>query len=369
MSRNRNSNIFNHFDSDSDSDGEDNHSAKMVSTPCNCQDLACYHKVVCAEAYELAEEYCMRRHWRWSWYDEGLLPCICCMPAMALGEYNGETFWECNSGNSWLMVNHPAVEAKARVEDITWGDLIMAQEKVWYNHLTERERKEYDAAESSKARAMEQWLVSHKDVEEEKAKIREETIASLRRMEAEELAEREAALAAALEASAKAKAEKEANLSNFLSRAATSVNTTSSSSTTTTTTTTTAPVIKYQPGKRYDRYTKLPMPCRQHNHDGILGNVSPAVNTVNKAGKAVSYPAGCQTHDDFVAGRCSQDCPFFHIGDPEWQIIINASKATPTTSSSSSNNNNTTSSSSSNNNTTSSSSSNNKGFSKFGKRR
>lgn len=298
-------NTFGAFDdssSDSDSDGE------QEIVQCNCQSSVCLHKVVCPAAFNLAREVTRRRFWLWSEYDADRMPCICCSPVHAL-EGEGETVWFCsNSGYEWLMVNNPQ-EAYLPVENMLWGDLILAQDQINYNKLSKAEKARLEMVAKAEREAMVKYAAQ---VEREKIRIAEEAKISFAKLQAEEEAERLA---------------KTASFSPAFSRPSSSGSNVGAGGGS-------GQLPARIPGKKYDRKTGAPMPCRCHNHEGVLGKICPPESGTNKKGQKYSYPAGCQQHDEFKAGKRKDDCEFFHIGDPEFEQLKQSQPQTANTSSS-----------------------------------
>lgn len=272
---------------EADSDGEE----EAVALSCSCASLACIHSLVSPAAVALARDMVRPRFWLWpaDWDDHSQWPCCCTDPAHALDEDRGRSVYSCSHG-TWLMVNSPE-EAQPRDEDILWGDLITIQEELDFAALPAAVRAEREAFRAAEAKAMAAAAI---DIEAQKARLAAETAASF------------AAASKEWEAEAGSRGGHRRHSGSTHSSAVAAAGG--------------GPAPRV-PGKRYDRKTGLPMPCRCHAHDGIPGNIAPASSGVNKKGEKFSYPAGCQQHDDFVARRTREDCPFFHIGDSEWRII------------------------------------------------
>ena len=282
---------------EADSDGEE----EAVARSCSCSGLACIHTLASPEAFELARTLMRPRFWLWpvDWADQEQWPCICTDPAHAIDEENGKTVYSCSHG-TWLMVNSPA-EATPRDEELLWGDLVTIQESIDYAALPASVRAAREAANALESKAM---SVAAQEIEVHRARLAAESAASF----AAAAAEWEA------EAASRGRGHRRENAPRAAGAGAAAAGAGGGQ----------PPRIA---GKRYDRKTNLPMPCRCHAHDGVPGNIAPASSGVNKKGEAFSYPAGCQQHEDFVARRTAVDCPFFHIGDTEWRIIIAAHKS------------------------------------------
>lgn len=278
---------------ETDSDGEEE-----AKAPCSCQDLVCMHTLMSAEALALAQSTIKRRFWLWpetaDFDNAEAWPCCCTAPVHALDVEGDESFFDCSHGR-WLMVNAPA-EAELTVNQISWGDAWWFEEQVRISKLSAAERAEIDRQAALELKAM---AARHEELTAARAKLEAETKASFAAAEKEWQAE----------AGAKGRGRRDSGSTHSSAHAA-------------------AGAGGGQParisGKRYDRKTGLPMACRCHAHDGIPGQIAPASSGINKKGEKFSYPAGCQLHDDFVAGRTRTDCPFFHIGDAEWRIILAA---------------------------------------------
>lgn len=277
---------------EADSDGEEE-----AVAPCSCQDLVCVHTIISAEALVLAQSALKRRFWLWpetaDFDNAEAWPCCCTAPVHALDIEGDESFYECSHGR-WLMVNTP-VEAELKPEAISWGDAWWFEEQIRLSKLSPAE-----LAERERQRALESAAMAERHAEQlaHAAKLAAETKASF------------AAAQAGWEDEAKhRRGRRDSGSTHSSAHAAAGAGGGP------------APRIA---GKRYDRKTGLPMPCRCHAHDGVPGQIAPASSGVNKKGEKFSYPAGCQQHDDFVAGRTTVDCNFFHIGDSEWRIILAA---------------------------------------------
>ncbi len=283
---------------DSDSEGEEE---AVVVRSCSCSGLACIHIMASPEAFAIARDMCRPRFWLWprsveEWDDPEAWPCCCTDPAHALDEERGKSVFTCSHG-SWLMVYSPA-EAVPRDEDLLWGDVITIQERLDFDALPAAERAAIQAERAREAAAMK---AAH-----------EESVAR-RERDAKEAAKDFAAAAAEWEAEEAAKGRGRRRDSGSTHSSAFAAAGGGAP----------APAKPSRiPGKRYDRKTNLPMPCRCHAHEGVLGHIAPASSGINKKGEKFSYPAGCQQHDDFVAGRTAKDCEFFHIGDAEWRLLL-----------------------------------------------
>lgn len=283
---------------EADSDGEE---VAAVGRSCSCSGLACIHDLVSPAALAMAREVCRPRFWLWprseeEWDDPEAWPCCCTDPAHALDDENGRSVYSCSHG-SWLMV-YSAEQAVPRDEDISWGDLMSCEDVIAYAALPAARRAEMEAERAREAKAM---AAAHAEMAARRERLEAETAASF------------AAAAAEWEAESKSKGRGHRRDSGSTSSSAFAAAGGG------------APAAPSRvPGKRYDRKTNLPMPCRCHAHDGVPGQIAPASSGVNKKGEKYSYPAGCQQHDDFVARRTTVDCPFFHIGDAEWRIIVAA---------------------------------------------
>jgi hypothetical protein len=281
---------------EADSDSEEE---VAVGHSCSCESLACIHDFVSPAALAMAREVCRPRFWLWprsveEWDDPEVWPCCCTDPAHALDDENGKSVFTCSHG-SWLMVYEPA-EAVPRDEDIPWGDLISCEDIIAYAALPAVRRAEMEAERAREAKAM---AAAHVEM------------AARREREAAETAASFAAAAAEWEAEA---AKGRGHRRHSGSTSSSSAHAAAGGG---------APAMPSRvPGKRYDRKTNLPMPCRCHAHEGVLGHIAPASSGINKKGEKFSYPAGCQQHDDFIAGRTKVDCPFFHIGDAEWRLLL-----------------------------------------------
>jgi hypothetical protein len=277
---------------EADSDGEE----EAVARSCSCSGLACIHALASPAAFELARTLMRPRFWLWpiDWDDHEQWPCCCSDPGHALDEENGKSVFSCSHGK-WLMVNS-AAEATPRDEELLWGDLVTIQEQIDYASLPASVRAAREAANALESKAMAAAAV---EIDAHRARLAAESAASFAAASKEWEAE----------AASHGRGHRRNNAPAHAPAAAGAG---------------TAPRVA---GKRYDRKTNLPMPCRCHAHDGVPGNIAPASSGVNKKGEAFSYPAGCQQHEDFVARRTTVDCPFFHIGDTEWRIIIAAHKS------------------------------------------
>lgn len=276
----------------------DNEEEVAVGRSCSCSGLACIHDIVSPAAMALARDCIRPRFWLWprsveEWGDPAMWPCCCTDPGHALDEERGKSVFTCSHG-SWLMV-YEAAEAEPRDEDLLWGDLITFQEQLNYAALPAAVRADREAERAREAMAM---SAAHEAEAARKERLSAETAASF------------AAAAAEWEAEARSKGRGRRHSGSTSSSGPAAAGGG-------------APAAPARiAGKRYDRKTNLPMPCRCHAHDGVPGQIAPASSGVNKKGEKFSYPAGCQQHDDFVARRTTVDCPFFHIGDAEWRIII-----------------------------------------------
>jgi len=284
--------------SEADSDEEE----VVVVPSCSCSRLACIHTLASPAAFDLARVLMRPRFWLWpaDWDDHAQWPCACSDPGHALDTENGKSVFSCSHG-SWLMVDSPA-EAMPRDEDLLWGDLLTIQERIDYEALPAHVRAAREAAQARESMAM---SVAAEDLATHRARLAAETAASF--------------------AAASAEWEAEAGSRGRHRHTGGSCSSSHSSAAAGAGGAARGPVAATRlVGKRYDRKTGIPMPCRCHAHDGVPGNIAPASSGVNKKGEAFSYPAGCQQHEDFSAGRTKVDCPFFHIGDAEWRVIISA---------------------------------------------
>ena len=290
---------------EADSDGEE----EVVAHSCSCSGLACIHTLASPAAFELARSLMRPRFWLWplNWDDHEQWPCVCSDPAHALDEDNGKTVYSCSHG-TWLMVGS-AAEATPRDEDLLWGDLVTIQEQLDFEALPAHIRAERIAAAAAESKAM---AAACLDIEAHRARMAAETAASFAAASKEWEAEASSRGRHHRRDSGSAHSSAFAGAGAGGSRAAGAGSAVGAGA---------GPAPRVA-GKRYDRKTGLPMPCRCHAHDGVPGNIAPASSGVNKKGEAFSYPAGCQQHEDFVARRTTVDCPFFHIGDTEWRIII-----------------------------------------------
>ncbi len=287
---------------DSDSEGEEE---AVVVRSCSCSGLACIHIMASSEAFAIARDMCRPRFWLWprsveEWDDPEVWPCCCTDPAHALDEERGKSVFTCSHG-SWLMVYSPA-EAVPRDEDLLWGDVITIQERLDFEALPAAERAAIQAHRAAESKAM---AAAAAEAAADEAVRKERDAAEF----AKSVAKLEADLAA--DEAAKRHGRRRDSGSTHSSAFAAAGGGSP------------APAKPSRiPGKRYDRKTNLPMPCRCHAHEGVLGNIAPASSGINKKGEKFSYPAGCQQHDDFVAGRTAKDCEFFHIGDAEWRLLL-----------------------------------------------
>jgi hypothetical protein len=246
----------------------------------------------------MARDLLRPRYWLWplNWDDHSQWPCCCTDPVHALEEEHGRSVYACKHG-SWLMVNDPS-EAVAHDNDILWGDLILCQQEIDFAALPAARRAEIEAERKREAEAMK---AAHAEMAAQRKRLEDEFAKDF----AEASKEWEA------EAASKGRGHRRDSGSTHSSAFAAAGGG--------------APQPAKParvPGKRYDRKTGLPMPCRCHAHEGVLGNIAPASSGINKKGEKFSYPAGCQQHDDFVAGRTAKDCEFFHIGDAEWRLLL-----------------------------------------------
>jgi hypothetical protein len=280
----------------------DNEEEVAVGHACSCSGLACIHIMASPAAFAIARDMVRPRFWLWplsveQWDNPEVWPCSCTDPAHALDGENGKSVFSCSHG-SWLMV-YSADEAEPRDEDLLWGDIITIQDRLNFEALPADKRAAIEAHRAAESKAI-AAAAAASAVDEEARKARE----------AAEFAKSVAQLQKDLQAdeAARGHGRRHSGSTHGSGHAAAGGG---------------APAAASRvSGKRYDRKTNMPMPCRCHAHDGVPGQIAPASSGVNKKGEKFSYPAGCQQHDDFVAGRTKVDCPFFHIGDVEWRIIV-----------------------------------------------